>query len=102
MRIAVSLAMLVRQTKTVTIDVPDDFDLDKFNYELCEVLWEMDDGVDFKTDDSWGCEEGTHDCWVLENSIDSADYILDCSDNSQYNDSHFLDPDMIRKVENGK
>jgi hypothetical protein len=60
-KVGVELAMLVRMTKHVVVEVPEDFevDSDKASDFLSEV-YEVDDGDGFEMDDSWGCEEATH------------------------------------------
>lgn len=62
-RVAVSLAILVRMTKQVVVEVPDSFD-EKNEMQastLLEAVYEDDDGDGYGIDDTWGCEEGTHD-----------------------------------------
>lgn len=62
-KITVEIAMLVRRTKTVVVEVPDDFSSwpEDLQNDLCKDIYDDDDGQDgWEPDDEWGCEEGTH------------------------------------------
>lgn len=71
MKAKIELGMLVRATKVVEIDVPDDFPLwgDAEQASFMHEVYEVDDGSGFRDDVTWGCEEGTHslvECPVKE------------------------------------
>lgn len=61
-KVKVCLAMLVRMTKDVVVEVPDDFfDMsEEKKDELLRNVYQADEGADFTEDMDWGCEEGTH------------------------------------------
>ncbi len=54
MKFRVTLARLVRETKTIEIEAPTEADID------LEDLYEQDDGTGFEPDYDWGADEGTH------------------------------------------
>jgi hypothetical protein len=61
-KIIVTLGQLVREDKSVIVEVPDNFDLkdeSKVN-DLMHEVFEEDDGEGFNSDSDWGVEEGTH------------------------------------------
>lgn len=50
----VTLARLVRETKTITVEAASEDEIDT------AALYEKDDGTDFEPDMEWGADEGTH------------------------------------------
>jgi len=65
-KINIVLSRLVRETKMVMVDVPDDWkSFNRIDQEdFCIDLYDQDDGTDFVPDEEWGCYEGTH-TWYL-------------------------------------
>jgi len=76
-KIAIELAMLVRQTKIVTVEVPDDFDswTESAQEDLMGAVYAEDEGVGFDLDSQWGCEEGTHS--LVGKSNDAPEWRVD-------------------------
>ena len=65
MKLVIELARLVRQTKVVYVEVPDDLLKPGVGQEaelrdLMQAAYEEDEGDDFALDCNWDCEEGTH------------------------------------------
>jgi hypothetical protein len=60
-RLVIELARLVRETATVTVDVPESFNTnDKYKVdELMRDLFDYDDH-DYHIDYEWGCDSGGH------------------------------------------
>jgi len=63
-KVVVELAMLVRQTKTVIVAVPDN--CSATDDAIAAAVWRADDGHGFEDDNAWGCQEGTHDVFIPE------------------------------------
>jgi hypothetical protein len=65
--VRITLGMLMRQEKTVVVEVPDDFDCESESEteQLMRDVYTQDDGDGFTTDYEWACEEGTHS-WLGE------------------------------------
>lgn len=57
MRYEVCMARLVRELKTVTIEMPEG----SSDEEVCSAAWDADDDGDgWEPDADWGVDEGTH------------------------------------------
>lgn len=80
--VRVALGMLVRQEKSVTIEVPDDFlEWDEARRkDLLHAAYDADEGDDFVDDVNWGCEEATHHI-IGEGRPGTASFIADADGN---------------------
>ncbi len=89
MKINIELAMLVRETKLVTVEVPDDFEGwdEDAKRDMMRAVYDADDGEGFSSDVEWGCEEATH-------------YLLDTPPNENTPAQYIVDPEgSVSKVE---
>jgi len=75
--VRVELAMMMRSTKVVTVQVPDDFD--SWNAvrkkDMMSCVYEMDDGEGFSDDRDYSVDEGTH-CLLGDWKPDAPDFVV--------------------------
>lgn len=79
-KISVSLGMLARKYKNVTVEVPDDFDQwdESDRDEMLSNIYSEDDGSSGWQDDvEWGCEEGTHSVISPVSKKFKAEFVVD-------------------------
>lgn len=79
-KITVSLGMLIRQCKTVEVEVPDDFDHwseDDQDQALSNIYSADNSSEGWEDDIGWGCEEGTHGIFACGDDSVKAEFIID-------------------------
>jgi len=80
----VEMAQLVRQVKIIVVEAPSIDDLDE---DVLSTVYEKyeDDGRNWKMDDSWGSEEGSHSVVGAVENDPSVDTIVDIVVDENYN-----------------